>query len=147
MTIIRDLPYDRPKTTMAKFPMCLECSKEYHDPMDRRYHAQPVSCYHCGPTLSLYDNQGNQIETGNPLQEACLKIKQGHVVAIKGLGGYHLACLASSDEALLKLRKYKNRQRKPFALMGTVEMIRENCLVSEEERSGHPLCIHHRGSH
>ncbi len=134
LTIIQDLPYDRPKTTMAKFAMCEACSREYHHPMDRRYHAQPVSCFHCGPTLSLYDNNGIKIETENPWQEAGKKIKAGNIVAIKGLGGYHLACLASSDEALLKLRKYKNRENKPFALMGTLEMIQQNCWVSETEK-------------
>ncbi|NIM10889.1 MAG: carbamoyltransferase HypF [Candidatus Aminicenantes bacterium] len=138
LTIIQDLPYDRPKTTMFKFPMCEQCSTEYHDPLDRRYHAQPVSCYKCGPILALYDCQTNEIitKTGNPLaplEHACKKIKQGHIVAIKGLGGYQLACLASSDEALLKLRKFKKRERKPFALMGTLEMIRQNCMVSEAE--------------
>jgi hydrogenase maturation protein HypF len=134
LTIIQDLPYDRPKTTMAKFPMCEACGKEYHDPLDRRYHAQPVSCYHCGPRLSFYDKKGNKIEAANPLKDACTKIKQGYTVAIKGLGGYHLACLASSDQALLTLRRCKNRERKPFALMGTLAMIRENCFVSEEEQ-------------
>jgi hydrogenase maturation protein HypF len=134
LTIIQDLPYDRPKTTMVKFAMCEACSREYHHPMDRRYHAQPVSCFRCGPTLSLYDNKEIKIETGNPWLEAGKKIKQGNIVAIKGLGGYHLACLASSDEALLKLRKYKNRENKPFALMGTLEMIQQNCWVSETEK-------------
>jgi hydrogenase maturation protein HypF len=138
LTIIQDLPYDRPKTTMFKFPMCEQCSTEYYDPLDRRYHAQPVSCYNCGPILALYDCHTNKIETKTlnplaPLEHACKKIKQGHIVAIKGLGGYHLACLASSDEALLKLRKFKKRERKPFALMGTLEMIQQNCMVSAAE--------------
>jgi len=133
MTIIQDLPYDRPKTTMSKFPMCPACNHEYHDPMDRRYHAQPVSCFKCGPTLSLYDQNMNRIETDNAVKETCKKLEEGFVVSIKGLGGYHIACLASSDEAVLKLRQYKHRVAKPFALMGTLDMIRENCEVSEEE--------------
>ena len=133
MTIIQDLPYDRPKTTMSQFPMCPQCQKEYTNPLDRRYHAQPVSCFHCGPTLSIYDTQGNPIETSDPIQEASIKLKQGFVVAIKGLGGFHLACLATSDQAVLRLRNFKKREFKPFALMGTLEMIRENCHVSQTE--------------
>jgi len=135
LTIIKDLPYDRPKTTMAKFTMCPDCSNEYHDPMDRRYHAQPVSCFHCGPTLTLRDRNGLKIESDSPLLDTCQKIKQGYIIAIKGLGGYHLAGLASSDQALLNLRKYKKRERKPFALMGTIKMIREHCLVSDVEEN------------
>ncbi|MGE5341050.1 MAG: carbamoyltransferase HypF [Candidatus Omnitrophota bacterium] len=133
MTIIQDLPYDRPKTTMAKFPMCPQCQKEYNDPLDRRYHAQPVSCFECGPTLSLLDGNGMKIDTSDPIRETCQKLKEGHVVAIKGIGGYHLACLANSDEAVLKLRRFKQREAKPFALMGTMDMIRENCTVSDSE--------------
>jgi hydrogenase maturation protein HypF len=138
MTIIDDLPYDRPSTTMKKFPMCAQCEKEYRDPMDRRYHAQPVSCYHCGPILALYNSRTGEVETKTgaplePLVDAARKLKQGDVVAIKGLGGYHLACMAESDEAVMKMRRFKRRERKPFALMGTLEMIRESCRVSEEE--------------
>ncbi|MCP4154483.1 MAG: carbamoyltransferase HypF [bacterium] len=130
-SIIHTLPYDRPKTTMKDFVMCANCQKEYTDPYDRRYHAQPVSCYDCGPVLSLHDRSGNSLE--NPLDTACQKLKEGRVVAIKGLGGYHLACKASDDQSVLRLRALKGREKKPFALMGSMEMILKNALVSGKE--------------
>lgn len=130
-TIIRDLPYDRPKTTMKPFEMCTDCSTEYYDPGDRRFHAQPVSCFHCGPTLSYHGKGQKQSE--DPLETAVNLLKDGHVVAIKGLGGYHLACKASTNTPVLRLRQLKRRERKPFALMGTPEMIRRYCRVSPEE--------------
>lgn len=138
MTIIRDLPYDRPFTTMKKFPLCEDCSKEYNDPMDRRYHAQPVSCYSCGPILSLFNCETSEVETktGNPLDpllDTAKLIKQGKVVAIKGLGGYHLACLASSDEAVQRMRELKRREHKPFAMMASLETIKGFCHVNEME--------------
>jgi hydrogenase maturation protein HypF len=133
LTIIRDLPYDRPKTTMSVFPMCPECGEEYHDPLDRRYHAQPVSCFQCGPTLALHDNRQPNLVFNEPLAELCKRLKAGEIAAIKGLGGYHLSCLASSDEAVKRMRERKTRERKPFALMGTMEMIRQHCQVSEAE--------------
>lgn len=138
MTIIRDLPYDRPFTTMQKFPMCEDCSREYNDPLDRRYHAQPVSCYSCGPILSLLNCETGDIEsrTGDPLApllETAVHLRKGKVVAIKGLGGYHLACLASSDEAVKRMRELKRREHKPFAMMAPLEMIKTLCCVSETE--------------
>lgn len=120
-TIIQDIPYDRPNTTMKVFPMCDHCRAEYENPLDRRYHAQPVSCFDCGPALD------------NPITLISDKLKQGNIVAIKGLGGYHLACLAYDDSPVIRLRALKQRGNKPFALMGTMEMIRENCHVSESE--------------
>jgi hydrogenase maturation protein HypF len=136
LTIIRDLPYDRPLTTMSVFPMCETCAKEYGDPMDRRYHAQPVSCYKCGPALSLYDVHQPEKRIDDPglaLAEACRQLKAGKLAAIKGLGGYHLACLASSDKAVSEMRRRKGRERKPFALMGTPDMIKMFCGISEDE--------------
>lgn len=127
-TIINDLPYDRPKTTMSIFEMCPACSKEYQDPLDRRYHAQPVSCYDCGPELTF--SGGGE----DPVKAACERIKRGDVVALKGLGGYHLACLASSIDAVGRMREYKRRPFKPFALMGTLEMVESCCVVSEAEK-------------
>jgi len=138
MTIIQDLPYDRPLTTMKTFPMCLDCADEYGNPLDRRYHAQPVSCYSCGPILSLFNCNTSEVETrtGNPLApllDAARLIKQGKVVAIKGLGGYHLACLASSDETVQRLRELKRREHKPFAMMAPLETIKTFCHVNESE--------------
>jgi hydrogenase maturation protein HypF len=132
LTIIRTLPYDRPKTTMKKFDMCASCEKEYTDPADRRYHAQPVSCFQCGPVLNIPGDHSTDQQA--IIDTASEKLKEGMVVAIKGLGGYHLACLASSDKPVIKVRKLKRRMTKPFALMGTMEMIRENCLVSAREK-------------
>lgn len=136
LTIIRDLPYDRPLTTMSIFPMCLECEKEYQDPLNRRYHAQPVSCYQCGPTLALHDLRQPELKVEGSdeiIAEVCRQLKAGKLAAIKGLGGYHLACLAGSDEAVSEMRRRKRRERKPFALMGTMEMIREYCEITADE--------------
>lgn len=138
LSITRDLPCDRPQTTMAKFPMCNDCRHEYENPLDHRYHDQPISCYCCGPVLALYNCRTSAIETRMadplaPLKTAAVRIKQHDVVAIKGVGGYHLACLSSSDHALDKLRKYKKLERKPFALMATLEMIKKYGYVSATE--------------
>lgn len=135
-SIIRGLPYDRPKTTMKDFPLCGPCDKEYRDPYDRRYHAQPVSCYQCGPTLFFHDPEGKtgKLEDSS-LEMISQKIREGHIVAIKGLGGYHLACKASNEEAVVRLRELKGRETKPFALMGTMETILEYTFVSEKEKS------------
>ena len=97
-TIVTGVPYDRPLTTMAPFTMCAECAAEYHDPADRRFHAQPVCCPACGPRLRLLDSQQNEM-AGNPLAQAARLLARGHVVAVKGLGGYHLAVDAGSEAA------------------------------------------------
>jgi hydrogenase maturation protein HypF len=104
-TVITDLPYDRPATTMAGFPMCPACSVEYHDPADRRYHAQTIACADCGPRLSC------------PLEVAVEALQAGKIVAIKGIGGYHLACRADEDAVVARLRERKTRPAKPFAVM------------------------------
>jgi hydrogenase maturation protein HypF len=104
-TIVTAVPYDRPNTTMAGFPMCADCRREYEDPLDRRFHAEPIACPVCGPRLSL------------PLEEAVAQLREGKVVAVKGLGGYHLACDATSEEAVARLRARKLREDKPFAVM------------------------------
>jgi len=130
-TIIEKTPYDRPNTTMKNFKMCKECETEYKAPLERRYHAQPISCYNCGPSIYLYDKKNNSIK--NPINTAGEKLKKDKILAIKGLGGYHLACLASSDNAIKKLRKLKKRKSKPFALMGNLKMIKENCYVDKTE--------------
>jgi hydrogenase maturation protein HypF len=115
-TIVRDVPYDRPLTTMAGFAMCDRCAAEYHDPADRRFHAQPTCCPVCGPALSLLDPAGTELP-GQPLAEAVGLLRQGRVLAVKGLGGYHLAVDASSEGAAATLRERKVREDKPFAVM------------------------------
>ncbi len=114
-TIIRSLPYDRPGTTMASFPMCPACTAEYTDPGDRRYHAQPISCHDCGPVLSYVDE--HVVEGAASIDRARTALQRGITVAVKGLGGFHLACDATSDEAIGRLRVRKHRPDKPFAIM------------------------------
>jgi hydrogenase maturation protein HypF len=115
-TIVRDVPYDRPATTMAGFEMCADCAREYGDPGDRRFHAQPVCCPACGPTLALLDRRG-AAAAGDPLAVAAARLRDGAVVAVKGLGGYHLAADAASEPAVAALRARKHREDKPFAVM------------------------------
>ena len=139
-TIIRDVPYDRPRTTMAHFVMCADCAREYEDPRNRRFHAQPVACPACGPQVWL--------ESGSPadgsvalrgeaaIQETRRLLAGGKIVAIKGLGGFHLACDATNEEAVRELRRRKLRVDKPFAIMFPgLEAIEEHCYVGATERS------------
>lgn len=116
-TIVTGIPYDRSLTTMADFPMCPVCQAEYADPGSRRFHAQPNACPDCGPQLSLRSAQGEVAETADPLAAAVELLAAGRIVAIKGLGGYHLAVDAGNDQALAELRRRKLRDEKPFALM------------------------------
>jgi hydrogenase maturation protein HypF len=115
-TIVRDVPYDRPLTTMAGFGLCADCAAEYSDPADRRFHAQPVCCPACGPRLRLLDAFGAE-RAGDPIVSAAALLADGKVLAVKGLGGYHLAVDASSEPAAAALRERKRREDKPFALM------------------------------
>jgi hydrogenase maturation protein HypF len=115
-TIVTGVPYDRPLTTMAGFAMCERCAAEYHDPADRRFHAQPVCCRDCGPRLALLGPDGSA-QPGDALAGAASLLVAGHVVAVKGLGGYHLACDATSEAATAALRGRKHREDKPFAVM------------------------------
>ncbi|GDY28748.1 carbamoyltransferase HypF [Gandjariella thermophila] len=115
-TIVRGVPYDRPLTTMAGFAMCAECAAEYHDPANRRFHAQPTCCPACGPRLRLVD-AGGQERDGDPVRDAAEMLHSGHVLAVKGLGGYHLAVDATSEAAAAALRSRKRREDKPFAVM------------------------------
>ncbi len=161
-TIITDIPYDRPLTTMAEFVMCQDCARDYSDPLNRRFHAQPVACPRCGPKVRLVD--GGQQTTGDSSTsvvgglssmvegtEAIFVVQtmlsQGKIVAIKGLGGFHLACDATSDEAVAELRRRKGRIDKPFALMApSVEVIEQFCEVTAEERAllesrEHPIVL------
>ncbi len=134
-TIVRRLPYDRRKTTMSGFRMCPACRKEYQDPLDRRYHAQPIACPHCGPEVSLFEAaSGKKIPGG--LKEAVRLIRNGKILAVKGLGGFHLMCLATSRKAVKRLRQIKRRQTKPLALMARdIETVRKYATVSPSEKS------------
>ncbi len=116
-TIIQDLPYDRARTTMAEFALCPECRAEYEDPANRRFHAEPVCCPVCGPQVWLADAQGERIACEEPIAETIARLSAGAIVAIKGLGGFHLACDAANPEAVALLRARKHRDLKPFALM------------------------------
>jgi hydrogenase maturation protein HypF len=117
-SIITGTPYDRPYTTMAGFPLCPDCRAEYQDPADRRFHAQPVACPICGPRLTLLDADGREME-GDPLETAISLLKQGRILAVKGLGGYHLAVDACNEGAVRELRRRKKRDEKPFAVMSS----------------------------
>jgi len=122
-TIIRDIPYDRPNTTMAGFHMCRACQAEYDDPGNRRFHAQPNACAECGPQLSA------------PISEAQRRLSEGEIVAIRGLGGFHLACDPRNDGAVRRLRERKRRSDKPFALMARdVAAVEAFCVVSDDDR-------------
>ncbi|ECJ2453547.1 carbamoyltransferase HypF [Salmonella enterica] len=115
-TIIRAMPYDRPFTVMAAFPLCPECDNEYRDPYDRRFHAQPVACPSCGPHLE-WRSQHERAEQEAALQAAVAQLNAGGIIAVKGLGGFHLACDARNDAAVAKLRARKHRPAKPLAVM------------------------------
>jgi len=115
-SIIRSVPYDRERTTMARFAMCAACSEEFTSPADRRFHAQPNACALCGPRVWLADVEGNELPD-DPIPAAAKLLDEGKILAVKGLGGFHLACRADSDAALRRLRKRKRRAARPFALM------------------------------
>jgi len=136
LTIIKDIPYDRPKTTMRPFVMCPACQKEYDNPLDRRFHAQPNCCGVCGPQLELADHKGRPMDTKDPIEGTAALLKKGFIVALKGLGGFLLACDATDGKAVELLRHRKKRSSKPFALMmSSVEAIKKYCHVSREEET------------
>ncbi|MEA2267481.1 MAG: hydrogenase maturation protein HypF [Solirubrobacteraceae bacterium] len=116
-TIVRGVPYDRPLTTMAGFRMCAACRAEYDDPRDRRFHAQPNACPACGPAVRLVDAAGRPAGAGDPVRAAAAAFRDGRIVAVKGLGGFHLACRADDEAAVAALRARKHREDRPFALM------------------------------
>jgi hydrogenase maturation protein HypF len=128
-TIVRDIPYDRPYTSMAAFQMCRMCQAEYDDPLNRRFHAQPNACWQCGPQVELWDRQGRKISAKDPIAEAAAGLEAGLVVAVKGLGGFHLAVDATNPAAVALLRERKGRVEKPFAIM--VPSIKARCHVCE----------------
>jgi hydrogenase maturation protein HypF len=134
-SIIRDIPYDRDQTTMATFTMCPECLGEYHDPSDRRFHAQPNACWTCGPQVWLESSQGERLADRDPAIAAAIdSLAAGAIVAVKGLGGFHLAVLATDEAAVSRLRSRKIREEKPFAVMfPRLSTIQSYCLVDEGE--------------
>ncbi len=133
-TIIKDLPYDRPLTTMSVFPMCDSCKNEYIDILDRRFHAQPVACDNCGPQYSI-DTKGECLtDIKTVIERTCSLIENGKIVAIKGLGGYHLGCSTFNDKTINRLRIAKNREGKPFAIMfKDISSAKEYLHINEEE--------------
>ncbi|MCA1632884.1 MAG: carbamoyltransferase HypF [Acidobacteria bacterium] len=140
-TIIEDMPYDRGRTTMRDFEMCEACRVEYENPLDRRFHAEPTACAACGPRLSLKDAEGDEVAP-DPLgpEDAVVRarrlISDGRIIAVKGIGGFHLACDALSADSVERLRRKKFREDKPFALMAcSAEAVREYCSVSDAEKS------------
>ena len=135
-TIIKDIPYDRPQTTMAPFEMCPDCAREYHDPLDRRFHAQPVACPACGPKVWLEVSRQSPVMGNDAISESIRLLSEGNIAAVKGLGGFHLACDATNEAAVAELRRRKGRVDKPFALMmADVATIEHYCHVSPEERA------------
>ncbi len=135
-TITLKVPYDRANTTMSVFNMCADCLKEYKDPSNRRFHAQPNACPVCGPQVRLFLKTDRGLkELENPVLEAIRLIKQGKILAIRGLGGFHLCCDAKNEKAVEELRKRKKRSNKPFALMSPhIESVEKFCFLSEAEK-------------
>jgi len=133
-SIVKNIPYDRPNTTMSVFQMCEKCAAQYTDVTDRRFHAQPVACPACGPRIRLTDNTGKTISehTDKVVTETAKLLLSGKIVAIKGIGGFHLAVDALNDQAVRRLRRRKKRDHKPFAMMSaSVEQIKEYAIVNE----------------
>lgn len=134
-SIIKELPYDRCNTSMGSFEMCPDCKEEYEDPNSRRFHAQPVCCPKCGPQMSLLDSLGNEIVIENPVNEAVSLLKEGNILGVKGIGGFHLMCDAENQRAVAKLRSRKNRPHQPFAVMAAdLKAVEHQCLMSDRER-------------
>jgi hydrogenase maturation protein HypF len=138
-TIIRDIPYDRARTSMASFGMCAVCQAEYDDPTNRRFHAQPNACWDCGPQLQLWAADGSHINIAEALREAARLLEKDAVVAVKGLGGFHLACNARSEVAVNTLRERKRRVEKPFAVM--LRRIEDVDRVCEADDAAHKLLL------
>lgn len=133
-TIIKEMPYDRPNTTMHKFQMCKDCSAEYDDPENRRFHAQPNACKKCGPKLFLIDRNGIKVDSGNVLLTFSELLRQGKIIALKSLGGFQIACNALSDNTVIELRKRKKRPVKPFAIMiKDIDSIKKSYKVGAKE--------------
>ncbi|MBW1645845.1 MAG: carbamoyltransferase HypF [Deltaproteobacteria bacterium] len=135
-SLVKELPYDRCRTSMADFELCPACAREYHDPTDRRFHAEPLACPVCGPRLSWLDDRGRQQRTADPLATAAAALRAGKIVALKGLGGFHLAVDATSSPAVARLRQRKQRPHKPLAIMvKDLEAARRLCRLSAAEEA------------
>ena len=140
-TIVRKLPYDRPRTTMAKFKMCTDCRKEYENPLDRRYHAQPVSCAKCGPHYYLSIKNGKKFNSTNLIDSDAIEfaarlVSSGKIIAMQGIGGFHLICSARNDDAIARLREWKRRPAKPFAVMAAnISSVKEIAHATQFEIS------------
>lgn len=133
-TITRRIPYDRPQTSMSRFKMCPACQAEYDDPANRRFHAQPNACWDCGPQLSLVNADGNSISSDDPVEKTIGRLAGGEILAIKGIGGFHLCVDATNEAAVLRLRERKHRYGKPFAVMvRDIEAARAICNITEAE--------------
>ena len=133
-TIIEDIPYDRPRTTMKHFKMCPQCQREYDDPLNRRFHAQPNACPKCGPSLALLDAKGKPMVVDDVITAASQLLREGKIVAIKGLGGFLIACDATNETAVNRLRRRKRRPAKPLAIMvASIEEARKHCYIDKEE--------------
>jgi len=134
-TILRDIPYDRARTSMASFKMCAACQQEYDDPANRRFHAQPNACWDCGPQLQLWSADGSRIDIAEPVREGAKLLEREAIVAVKGLGGFHLACNARSETAVVLLRERKRRVEKPFAVMvRRIEDVESFCAADDAAR-------------
>ena len=146
-TIVRDIPYDRAKTSMAVFPLCPNCQREYDDPLDRRFHAQPNACWNCGPRVELWDGEGRRLESPDPIARTVELLAAGEIVAVKGLGGFHLAVDALNEAAVARLRERKRRVEKPFAVMvANLDRVEEFCWLDEISRNllqtaPHPIVL------
>ena len=133
-TIVQSVPYDRANTTMSVFPLCPECQAEYDDPLSRRFHAQPNACPVCGPQMQLLARDGSPVTSADPIADTARRLADGQVLAVKGLGGYHLACDACNEEAVGQLRRRKRREARPFALMvPDLETAQQFCTISADE--------------
>ena len=146
-TIVRNIPYDRPQTSMAAFTLCHECAREYHNPRDRRFHAQPNACPSCGPSLTLHDQKGGKIATDEAIDKTAVLLADGAIVAIRGMGGFHLAVDGLSEKAIALLRQRKGRPAKPLAIMvKSLETARKYCYLGDSEATllespAHPIVL------
>lgn len=153
-TLIRSVPYDRANTTMAGFPLCARCQREYAGPLDRRFHAEPIACPDCGPRLSFKDDRGEINDTGLALKQCVQALRHGRIVAVKGIGGYHLMCDARNNEVVQRLRERKHRPHKPLAVMLPDMQLSQFVIADSGQRellesSVHPIVLlpqKHEGS-
>jgi hydrogenase maturation protein HypF len=135
-TITRRIPYDRPQTSMAAFPMCAACQAEYDDPLNRRFHAQPNACWDCGPKVWLVDPEGNVLAADDPVIACIDRLMAGQIMAIKGIGGFHLSVDATNESAVMRLRERKHRYGKPLAVMvRDLDAARKMCVLGSEEEA------------